>query len=584
MTTVKGTALAIVFAPDQRANLESDLAIAESIGSRLTGTSHPRSNSAVSLFPSILDCVRSAIAAVKWFTHTEEGMNGIGIGIDDDGNTESALLLAERGLTNVSHNILLADTIFWRARNLPGVDFQEVVEIVLPGRKEPNLIYSMTTQVGGFADVVDAAVSDDTAGWDDEPPTTQGGAIANMDETVVALDRDDYLEDGAASDLGASQPRIPKGHPTGHGSRFTKSFPETAYSGDDDETIVGTQPGMPGVEAKDVGVTADAMPDDANATLVDIPLPQGQVAVRQEQVKALQAALKLMEQAEEAARQFNRQSKPYSAIYEIDLVLANDAVQKLKGLEGPTEKLQAMRDECLAGKGISGGLLISGNGETFSIHRGPSLMIGRDPGDGTAGMKLRCQTLSRIPKQLRIDCHDKGYSITDLGSANGSYLDDRQLVPNQAVSLGGLDKGMTLSLGGVLDPPKKGECRLNLSNLGENGPGLLIRLQTSHLTKSLRSQLSAKWPDMDRECAGRWLYTEAPILIGGGKNCGLRLAPEENPDVLARIEWDGDEYTLVPISDQVKLNGAPILQPVVILDDATLSVLGREYQIKDNGG
>ena len=341
---------------------------------------------------------------------------------------------------------------------------------------------------------------------------------------------------------------------------------------------------MPGVEAKDVGVTADAMPDDANATLVNIPLPQGQAAVRQEEVKALQAALKLMEQAEQAAHQFNRQSKPYSAIYEIDLVLANDAVQKLKGLEGPTEKLQAMRDECLAGKGISGGLLISGNDEFFSIHRGPSLMIGRDPGDGTAGMKLHCQTLSRIPRQLRIDCHDKGYSITDLGSANGSYLDDRQLVPDQTVSLGGLDKGMTLSLGGVLDPPKKGECRLNLSNLGEIGPGLLIQVQTSHLTKPLWSQLSAKWPDMDRECAGCWLYTEAPILIGGGKNCGLRLAPEENPDVLARIEWDGDEYTLVPISDQVKLNGAPILQPVVILDNATMSLLGREYQIKDNGG
>ena len=123
-----------------------------------------------------------------------------------------------------------------------------------------------------------------------------------------------------------------------------------------------------------------------------------------------------------------------------------------------------------------------------------------------------------------------------------------------------------------------------MSNLGEIGPGLLIQVQTSHLTKPLWSQLSAKWPDMDRECTGRWLYTEAPILIGGGKNCGLRLAPEENPDVLARIEWDGDEYTLVPISDQVKVNGAPILQPVVILDDATMSVLGREYQIKDNGG
>ncbi len=584
MTMVKGTVLAIVFAPDQRANLENDLAIAGSVGSGLTGTFHPRPASAVSVFSSNVDCVRSAIAAVKWFTKTEGGMNGIGIGIDDDGNTESALLLAERGLTNILHNIFLADTIFWRVRGLPGVEFQEVVETVLPGRKGTNWIYSMTTQVGGFADVVDAAMSDDTAGWDAEPLTVQGGVIANIDETVVALDSNYYLEDRAAIDPKASQPRIPKGHSSGHGGRFTKSISEAAYSGDDGETIVVTQADVPGVKAKGVGTTADAMSDNADATLVNITVPQGQVAVRQEEVEALQAALKLMEQAEEAARQFNRQSQPYSAIYEIDLVLANDAVQKLKGLEGPTEKLQAMRDEWLAGKGISRGLLISGNGEVLSIHRGPSLMIGRDPGDGTAGMKLSCQTLSRIPRQLRIDCHDKGYSITDLGSANGSYLDDRQLVPKQAVSLEGLDKGMTLSLGGVLDPPKKGECRLDLSNLGENGPGLLIQVQTSHLTNSLRSQLSSKWPDMDRECAGRWLYTEAPILIGGGNNGELRLAPVENSDALARIEWCGDEYILVPISEQVKLNGAPILQPVVILDGVTLSVLGNEYQIKDNGG
>ncbi|SVE55278.1 uncharacterized protein METZ01_LOCUS508132, partial [marine metagenome] len=229
--------------------------------------------------------------------------------------------------------------------------------------------------------------------------------IANIDETVVALDSDYYLEGGAEIDPKASRPRIPKGDSSGHGGRFTKSISEAAYSGDGDETIVVTQADVPGVKAKGVGTTADAMSDNADATLVNITVQQGQVAVRQEEVEALQAALKLMEQAEEAARQFNRQSQPYSAIYEIDLVLANDAVQKLKGLEGPTEKLQAMRDECLAGKGISGGLQIFGNGETFSIHRGPSLMIGRDPGDGTAGMKLRCQTLSRIPKQLRIDCH-----------------------------------------------------------------------------------------------------------------------------------------------------------------------------------
>ena len=78
MTRVKGTALAIAFAPDQRTNIENDLAIAYSIASRLKGSFHPRSNAAICIFPSITDCLQSATAAVNWFTQTEGGLNGVG--------------------------------------------------------------------------------------------------------------------------------------------------------------------------------------------------------------------------------------------------------------------------------------------------------------------------------------------------------------------------------------------------------------------------------------------------------------------------------------------------------------------------
>ena len=291
-----------------------------------------------------------------------------------------------------------------------------------------------------------------------------------------------------------------------------------------------------------------------------------------------------MEQCEKTAQQFRSLDQPYSAIYEIDKVLTNDDVQSLKGLEGPVEKLQALRHECLAGKGISKGLLISSDGEFVSIHRGPSLMIGRDPGNGTAGIKLHCQTLSRIPKQLRIDRHGEGYSIMDLGSTNGSFLNDAQLVANQSVLLEQLSQGVTISLGGVLNPPEKGECRLNLSTLGGGNGTLQIQVQTSHMTEPLRAQLAANWPNMDRDCAGRWLYTEEPVLIGSGANCRLHITPAESSDAVARIEWNENGYILAPLSDQVKIDGAPILQPVIILGSATLSILGQDYHIEDNGG
>jgi len=47
MTRVKGTALAIAFAPDQHTNMENDLAIAYSVASRLKGSFHPKSNAAI---------------------------------------------------------------------------------------------------------------------------------------------------------------------------------------------------------------------------------------------------------------------------------------------------------------------------------------------------------------------------------------------------------------------------------------------------------------------------------------------------------------------------------------------------------
>ena len=528
MTRVKGTALAIAFAPDQRADLENDLAIAYSIASRLNGTFHPRPNAAICVFPSIIDCLQAAAAAVNWFTRTEGGLNGLGIGIDEDGDPETVMPLAARGLSGGPQNVFLTDTIYLQVRDFPGVEFQKIVETVLPGRSGSNWVYGMTVRLGGLADVVDAALSDDTAGWDAEPLPAQDGAVAaDGEETVLAVEMPVPAAGGAA---------LP-----------------AAAGGEDD------------------------------ATLISAPVLQ-QAAARPEEASDLRAGLALMEQCEAAARQFISDGKPYSAIHEIDLVLAADIVQDLAGLEGPKETLRAMRSECLAGAGISTGLMISGDSENLSIHRGDSLMIGRDPGDGTPGLKLGCQTMSRIPRQLRIDRLGEAYVITDLGSANGSFLDDTQLVANQATPLDRLDAGMTLSLGGILDPPEKGDCRLHLSSMGETAPGLLMRVETGHLTETGHAQLRNTWPDMDRDCAVRWLFSEAPILIGGGDNCGLRLATAPNADPVARIEWTEQGYTLAPMADQVMLDGAPILCPVVIADSVRLQLLGQEFEIRENGG
>lgn len=143
---------------------------------------------------------------------------------------------------------------------------------------------------------------------------------------------------------------------------------------------------------------------------------------------------------------------------------------------------------------------------------------------------------------------------------------------------------MTLSLGGVLNPPEKGKCQRHLSAMGETKVNLLIRVATGYLTEPSCAELRASWPDMNRDCARHWVYAEAPILIGSGANCGLRLASAPNTGPVARIEWTDNGYTLAPMADQFMLDGAPVLRPVVIADSVRLELLGQSFQVEENGG
>ena len=435
----------------------------------------------------------------------------------------------------------------------------------------------MMVQPQGFAGVVNAALSDDTAGWDAEAPSVLDGVSADLDQTVMVL-----AEDGAPS----AEP-APEGDET-----ILALDPQAAVAGGGaspagdlgDETVLNLGPSGPAVDAANTGAGYGAAEGADAAALNRAGLPRDRDATEPDDISALRAALVLMEQCEAAAHQSIGRGEIYMAVYEIDRILTNDAMANLAGLEGPLEMLQAKRAEYLADAWISTGLMISGEDVNLSIHRGGSLMIGRDPGYETPGAKLGCQTISRIPRQLRIDRHGQAHTVTDLGSSNGSFLDEAPLAANRSVPLDRLEQGMILALGGVLNPPEKGACRLHLSTGSEASPNLSIRVDTTHLNEASRTQLRAEWPDMDHDCATRWVVGESQILIGTGDGCGLRLKSAPNTDPVARIEWTGQGYILAPMTDQVALNGAPVLRPVAIADGVRLTILEQEFQIRNNGG
>ncbi|MDP6688210.1 MAG: hypothetical protein QF384_01810 [Alphaproteobacteria bacterium] len=567
MTDAIGTALAIAFAPDRRGDLRADLAIVHAIAMRWNGSFEPGSESAICQFQSIFDCVQAAADAVDEFSRTDLGHDGVGIGIEKDNDPAAAVSLAERGLSGGSYNIFLTDAVHVHASQVAGVSFAKIVETMLPGRGVSNWLYSMTVQPKGLAAVVNATLSDDTAGWDaappTEPPSDQDETIADGDETVMDL-ADEFAPAGERSSTAAAE------------------MDETVMAlADDDETVMDFDPAEPGSAPLSAPDTSSA---DGISTLVADALPQGPAAAGAADVAALRNALDRMSECENMARQLQGGGRPYAAVYQIDLLLADAGIANLGGLEGPQDTLRALRRECLAGAAIVSDLVISGPGGDLFVYRGDALMIGRDPGDGVAGLKLGCRMLSRIPKQLRIDRDGEGYAIADLGSANGGFLDEVPLVANQRVPLDRLDQGMTVSLGGVLDPPEKGDCRLTLSAVAGSAPNLSIQVATGHLTGASRAELAANWPDLDRDCTRRWVFAASPILIGGGDDCTLRLPPGGDDRPQARIEWTDDGYALAPLTDQVMLDETPVLQPVLIADGATLQVLGQTFRFRGNHG
>jgi pSer/pThr/pTyr-binding forkhead associated (FHA) protein len=73
---------------------------------------------------------------------------------------------------------------------------------------------------------------------------------------------------------------------------------------------------------------------------------------------------------------------------------------------------------------------------------GDSLVVGRDPG---AAVVLRDQTVSR--RHATLDRRGDRWTVTDLGSTNGTSVGGRRLAPQQPVEL---EPGGTVQFGDVV--------------------------------------------------------------------------------------------------------------------------------------
>jgi hypothetical protein len=565
----------------QRADLEADVAMIGAVTARFNGFLERDGERLICRFTDTADGIQSAITALRDFDRSGRGTAGLGLGLDAGDDRQAALHLAEWAAQDGSFSALLPEALRPELVAFPGLRLDDYPADDIPGWDGRIKILGLTLPRRSFGDLRPPGAGADNDGWRSVPeagaaPEKPATGDDTLDETVMAVE--------AAAELppaGAAEPIDPDDETVMAVDDAESPEPTVA---DDDLTIIHTDFGTDVADDDATQVPPAPGGNDDDATLIGISAPDGPISMAPGQASSARAAIDALANREAAARQHLEQGERYRAIQEIDGAVEGVAPADRPGVEGLIDRLQELRDEITDGMWLAAGLLITGGDTRLSLHHGDSLQIGRHPGEPAPGLKLVCRTVSRVPRQVRIDRRELGFDIIELGSSNGAFIDDQRLLPNQPLALDQLTRGMILAMGGVLEPPEKGECRLRLSSPAEAPTTLLLQVDTAHLTETARSQLLADWPELEADAAWRWLFTEEQVLIGGGADCVIRPAGAAEGAPLAAIQLGQRGYALVPRQGPVALDGVAISQPVPIADGAVLTAGGEDFSLSASPG
>ncbi len=120
--------------------------------------------------------------------------------------------------------------------------------------------------------------------------------------------------------------------------------------------------------------------------------------------------------------------------------------------------------------------------------------------------------LSHIGKQNRIERLQGGFTLTDEGSTNGSFLDDVLTVADQSVSL--TRSAHMLCMGGSRDPLESGVCQLRLYVKNTNVSSLIIEVDRETVALADPLMLNKHWPNLAYDQNQQWLLLGAALEIG----------------------------------------------------------------------
>ncbi len=213
--------------------------------------------------------------------------------------------------------------------------------------------------------------------------------------------------------------------------------------------------------------------------------------------------------------------------------------------------------------------LILQNRPTF-IHFAESIEIGRRVSAPYHGVHVGCRLVSQMGRQAKIEYRDNEYHLMDLGSTNGTFLDERHVETGQWVVV---PNRTVISMGGGLNPPRPGPCFLACSHGEGARAAMAMAIETRHLSPAEVAGLAANWQSIHLDGAYRWILAPGDVLLGQSAQCAFKL-PGENRTAVARMYLDGRCY-LEPLGDaELIVAGIPFRKRVALADETDIVVNG----------
>ncbi len=287
----------------------------------------------------------------------------------------------------------------------------------------------------------------------------------------------------------------------------------------------------------------------------------------------------------QAATRALEKGNVYEAISCLDKAIAETS--GIVRLNEETSELQGERARTTDTiKPLSGATVGAGVLKNTVLLPHTELAIGRKSSREVADVALSYKRVSRASKQVRLKYEGGRTTVEDLGSANGTHLDDIRLSPNKQTVVAS-DRAV-LAMGGAQETDTKGLCRLLLTRPISGDPTTVLRVDASALALIDQAALAAEWPQKSADLSMTWIQLVGELLIAPGQD-GLEVGCANRHKACASISYRDGGYWLKPLNGSasedaaaevaIRVDGSTILGSTPLSEAVLISIGPQTFSL-----